>query len=88
MGDNNNFFSKNLGAIIGIVIGIILSSILTNYLLKNHNQIAMSFILGLVLMSGIAIIPQSGYNIHIVITSILSFILGGVIVIGTQKLEK
>ena len=78
---------------IGIILGIILSSVLTNYLLKTKKRQTISVILGLVLASGIVIIPITGYNIHIIITSIISFILGGMMVytfnyLETKKLPK
>lgn len=45
----------------------------------------MSFILGLILMSAITIIPLKGYDVITVITSILTFILGAILVTLLEK---
>ena len=73
---------------IGVLIGIVLSAKLTNWLLKKHHQATMSLIIGLIVMSAITIIPLSGYNIATIITSILTFLFGGGIVILMDKLKK
>lgn len=70
---------------IGVGIGIILSAKLTTYLLKKHKVGTMSFILGLILMSSITIIPLKGYDLVTLITSIVAFILGGLIVTLLEK---
>lgn len=72
---------------IGVGIGIILSAKITNYLLKNHKQNTMSFIIGLIIMSSIIILPTNGYNLINVLTSILMFIVGSIIVIYFDKLK-
>ena len=66
---------------IGVGIGIIGSAKLTTYLLDNYRQKTMSLILGLVMMSGIVIIPRSGYNLTILISSIICFIIGSIFII-------
>ena len=73
---------------IGILGGIILSAKLTNWLLKKYHTQTMSLIFGLIIMSAIVIIPLSGYNIITIITSILTFLFGGSIVIILDKLKK
>lgn len=70
---------------IGVGIGIILSAKLTTYLLKKHKVGTMSFILGLILMSSITIIPLKNYDLVTLITSIIAFILGGLIVTLLEK---
>ncbi len=70
---------------IGAGLGIIISSILTNYLLKNHKTNTMSLILGLVIASGFAIIPTAGYDLITTLTSILSFLIGGLIIYLFEK---
>lgn len=72
---------------IGVIIGIIISAKLTTYLLKNYKQNTMSFILGLVIMSGIVIVPFSGYNLGIMISSMICFLVGGAIALGFEKLK-
>lgn len=73
---------------IGILVGIVLSAKLTNWLLKKYHNQTMSVIFGLIVMSSITIIPLSGYNTFTVITSILTFLFGGSIVILIDKLKK
>ena len=70
---------------LGVGIGIILSAKLTTYLLNKHRTGTMSFILGLILMSAITIIPLKGYDVITVITSILTFILGAILVTLLEK---
>ena len=73
---------------IGVGIGIIGSAKLTTYLLDNYRQKTMSLILGLVMMSGIVIIPRSGYNLTILISSIICFIIGSIFIIFFNKLKR
>ena len=73
---------------IGVLIGIVLSAKLTNWLLKKYHTQTMSLIIGLIVMSAITIIPLSGYNAITVITSLLTFLFGGCIVILMDKLKK
>ena len=75
----------NLIIALGVGIGIILSAKLTTYLLNKHRTGTMSFILGLILMSAITIIPLKGYDVITVITSILTFILGAILVTLLEK---
>lgn len=70
---------------LGVLLGIILSSMLLNKLIKLNKVNLMSFIIGLIIMSSIIIIPTSGYNITNIITGIISFLFGGVIVICIEK---
>lgn len=73
---------------IGVGIGIIASAKITTYLLEKHRKKTVSFILGLVLMSGIVIIPLKGYNIMISISSIICFIIGSIFITLFNKLQK
>lgn len=73
---------------IGVLIGIILSAKLTNWLLKKYHKKTMSLIIGLIVMSAITIIPMTGYNTITIITSILTFLFGGFVVILMDKLKK
>lgn len=73
---------------IGVLLGIIVSAVITNYLLKNHKNKTMSFILGLILMSAITIIPTKGYTFFNSITSAITFLLGAGIVYYLSKIEK
>lgn len=73
---------------VGVLIGVVVSAKLTNWLLKKYHNQTMSLIVGLIVMSAITIIPLSGYNTVTVITSILTFLFGGAIVIIMDKLKK
>lgn len=73
---------------LGVILGIILSAKLTNYLLKKYNDQTISLILGLVLMSGICIIPLTGYTTSILISSIICFIIGAILVTLFDRLKK
>lgn len=70
---------------LGVGLGIILSAKLTNFLLKKYRRGTMSFILGLILMSAITIIPLKGYDLITIITSIISFAVGGCLVLFLEK---
>lgn len=74
---------------IGIGLGIIISSKLSSYLLKNYKNKTMSFILGLVLMSAIVIFPIKSelYNLVNILTSIVTFIIGGSLILVLEKLK-
>lgn len=72
---------------LGVGVGVIGSAKLTNWLLKKYHNQTMSLIFGLIIMSAIVIIPTSGYSVMTVITSILSFLFGGSIVILMDKLK-
>lgn len=73
---------------IGVLVGIVLSAKLTNWLLKKYHNQTMSLIIGLIIMSAITIIPLYGYNLITIITSALTFLFGGSIVILMDKLKK
>ena len=73
---------------IGVAIGIVGSAKLTHYLLKNQRTKTVSLILGLVLMSGIVIIPTSGYDISITVSSIICFIVGSGFILLFDRLRK
>jgi len=73
---------------IGVLVGVVLSAKLTNWLLQKYHTQTMSLIIGLIVMSAITIIPLSGYNAITIITSILTFLFGGSIVIIMDKLKK
>lgn len=73
---------------IGVIIGIILSAKITTYFLEKHRSKTISLILGLVLMSGIVIIPRSGYNIGIILSSIICFIIGSILIYLLDHIKK
>ncbi len=75
---------------IGVGLGIIASAKLTNYLLKNHKVNTMSFILGLILASAVIIffpIKTELYTLVGIITSIITFIIGGSLIYLLDKLK-
>lgn len=73
---------------IGIGIGIIVSAVITNYLLKNYKRNTMSLIFGLIIMSAITIIPTSGYTVMNSVTSIITFLLGALVIYIFDKYQK
>lgn len=73
---------------IGVIIGIILSAKITSYLLKKYSNQTVSLILGLVLMSGICIIPLTGYSLSTLISSIICFIVGALFIIMFDNIKK
>lgn len=70
---------------LGVGIGIIISAKLTTYLLEKYRTKTMSLILGLVLMSGIVIIPLKGYDIVTIISSIICFAIGSIFIMMFNK---
>lgn len=74
---------------IGVGLGIILSAKLTNYLLKNYKTNTMSLILGLILMSAIVIFPikKELYTLINIITSLITFAVGGGLIILLEKIK-
>ncbi|MEG0277010.1 MAG: DUF368 domain-containing protein, partial [Coprobacillus sp.] len=73
---------------IGIIIGIVLSAKVCDFFLKRWKVGFLSFILGLIIASSLVLIPLTAtYNVFIVITSVIAFIVGGVIVIGLGRLQ-
>ena len=73
---------------IGIGVGIIISAVITNYLLKNYKRNTMSLIFGLIIMSAITIIPTSGYTVINSITSVITFLLGALVIYIFDKYQK
>ena len=73
---------------IGIGIGIVISAVVTNYLLKHSKRNTMSFIFGLIIMSAIVIIPTSGYTVVSSITSVITFLLGALVIYLFDKYQK
>lgn len=73
---------------IGILLGIVLSAKVCDFFLKKNKAAFLSFILGLIIASSLVLIPFGAtYNAFVVITSIIAFIFGGVIVLGLGKLQ-
>lgn len=73
---------------IGVIIGIVLSAKVCKYFLEKYHAGFLSFILGLIIASSLVLIPfTASYNVFVVITSIISFAFGGVIVLGLGKLQ-
>lgn len=71
---------------IGIILGIVASAKVTGYFLKRNRIATLSFILGLIIASSIVLIPlHATYDIMTIITSLIAFILGGVIVVLLNK---
>lgn len=75
---------------LGVGLGIIFSAKLTSFLLKKYKTNTMSFILGLIIMSAIVIFPLKAelYTFGNIITSILTFILGGGLIVLLEKFKE
>ena len=75
---------------IGVGLGIIFSAKLTSFLLKKYKTNTMSFILGLIIMSAIVIFPLKAelYTFGNIITSVITFILGGVLIVLLEKFKE
>lgn len=72
---------------IGIILGILLSAKVCQYFLAKNKTQFLSFILGLIIASSLVLIPlHVNYTLILVITSVLAFILGGIIVLGLGSL--
>lgn len=75
---------------LGVGLGIIFSAKLTSFLLKKYKTNTMSFILGLIIMSAIVIFPlkKELYTFGNIITSVITFILGGVLIVLLEKFKE
>lgn len=72
---------------IGILLGIIVCAKACGYFLKHNHTATISFILGLVVASSLVLIPLGvNYDIMTIVSSIGAFIVGGIIVLGIEKL--
>lgn len=71
---------------IGIGLGIIVSSKACTYFLSKHRGKTMSLILGLIVASSVVLIPIQAYSLSLAIYCAIAFAVGGVIVIGIDKL--
>jgi putative membrane protein len=73
---------------IGSLIGLIIGAKTINYFLVNYRANTISLILGLVMMSSIVLIPINiSYDFNIILTSLASFLFGGLIVIIFELLK-
>lgn len=70
---------------IGVMIGIVGSAKITSYLLDKFRTNTMSLILGLIVGSIIVIIPTSGYDLINVLTSVVTFIIGGSVILFIEN---
>lgn len=71
---------------IGILFGILLSAILTNKALKMYKEETLSFILGLIIASSIALIPlNTTYTFTVIISSMIAFFIGGGMIMILKK---
>lgn len=70
---------------IGVLIGIVGSAKITTYLLDKFRRNTMSLILGLIIGSIIVIVPTNGYNLVSSITSIVTFALGGGVILFIEN---
>ena len=75
---------------LGVGLGIIFSAKLTSFLLKKYKTNTKSFILGLIIMSAIVIFPlkKELYTFGNIITSVITFILGGVLIVLLEKFKE
>ncbi len=74
---------------IGILIGVVGSAKVTSWLLNNYRRETMSLIIGLIIASSLVLIPfDITYDISLLITYILSFLGGGLIITTVEKIKK
>lgn len=74
---------------IGVVLGLVLSAKVCDFFLKKSRVGFLSFILGLIIASSIVLIPiHVEYTTSLVLSSIVCFVFGGILVIGLGKLQK
>lgn len=72
---------------VGIFFGILMSAKLTSYLLKRSRRQTVSLILGLIIASAMVLIPwDATYTMGTIITSLLALGLGGLVVLGIDKI--
>lgn len=72
---------------IGIGLGILASAAITSIAMKKSRIATLSFILGLIIASSIVLIPlQASYDITLILTCVLTFALGGLVVFFLNKL--
>ena len=73
---------------IGIILGILLSAKFCDYMIKHYKVNFLSFILGLIIASSLVLIPLNvTYDFMLIMTSLLSLVFGGIIVLGLGKLQ-
>ena len=73
---------------IGIAIGIVISAKLCAYFTKTHKAGFLSLILGLIVASSLVLIPFNvAYDFNLIVTSLIAFIFGGIIVFGLSKIQ-
>lgn len=74
---------------IGILTGIILGAKIVNWSLNKYHAQTMSFIIGLIIASAIAIIPfHTNYTATIISTSLITFLGGGALIILLETLTQ
>ncbi len=74
---------------IGMAIGIVLSAKICDYFIKTNKRAFLSFILGLICASSVVLIPfDAVYTLPLVISSIICFCCGGLIVVGLGMMKK
>jgi len=73
---------------IGTLLGIIIGAKTITYLISKYKSYTMSLIIGLIVMSSIVLIPiDIHYNISISLSSLASFLFGGLIIISAEILK-
>ena len=73
---------------IGILLGIVAASALTKWAMATNRANMVSFLLGLITASSIVLIPfDATYNLTIIISSVITLLIGGVMVMGIDKLS-
>lgn len=73
---------------IGVILGIVLSAKVCDFFIKRYKAGFLSFILGLIIASSLVLIPfDASYDVMIIISSIVSFVFGGAIVLGLGKMQ-
>lgn len=71
---------------IGILMGIVLAAKLIKYFMAHYKKATLSFILGLIVASTIVLFPIQSYDFMSIVTCLVAFGIGGLIVALIEKI--
>ncbi len=74
---------------IGTLLGILIGAKIISYFISKYKSNTMSLIIGLIIMSSIVLIPINfQYNFNLIISSLFSFLFGGMIIVTIEIAKK
>ncbi|MDD2490166.1 MAG: DUF368 domain-containing protein [Bacilli bacterium] len=74
---------------IGIIMGIVIGAKIVTWSLNKYRKETISLIIGLIIMSSLALFPLDiNYNVSITVSSIICFLLGGTLITIIERLNK